>query len=334
MTVKKLPLAALLAVAIGYPITAGDKPSKPREDTGSGPAVLWRNPTDMAARDLYYGPGGRDHEPHGTFSFVKEDLDGTNPKYVVRDADGVQWKVKLGLEARPETVASRIVWAAGYYTNEDYFLPEMKIEGMPARLHRGRKLVAQDGTVHNVRLKRESKSEKKAGTWQWRDNPFSQTRELNGLRVMMALINNWDLKDENNAIYREGSDRIYMVSDLGASFGTDGRWWPQDEGKGNLASYQNAKFVRRQGDNLVDFAVPARPKWVFMVNPKEYFRRVGLESIGHRVPLADAKWMGELLSHLSKSQIRDAFRSAGYTPSEVEGFSAVLEKRIVMLTDL
>ncbi len=38
-----------------------------------------------------------------------------------------------------------------------------------------------------------------------RDDPFEDTREWNGLRVMMALMNNWDLKDENNAIYDTGS---------------------------------------------------------------------------------------------------------------------------------
>src|SRR5580700_4201377 len=222
MTVKKFSLAvALLALALCHPIVAGKKSSKPRVDTGGGTAVLWRDPADIAARDLFYGPGGKDHEPRGTFTFVKEDLDGTNPKFVVRDGDGVEWKVKLGREARPETVASRIVWSAGYYTNEDYFMPELRVQGMPARLHRGAKLVAPDGTVHNVRLKRELKDEKKVGTWQWRESPFANTRELNGLKVMMAVINNWDLKDENNAIYRNGSDRIYMVSDLGASFGTD-----------------------------------------------------------------------------------------------------------------
>ena len=36
----------------------------------------------------------------------------------------MKWRVKLGVEARPETVASRLVWAVGYYANEDYFLPE------------------------------------------------------------------------------------------------------------------------------------------------------------------------------------------------------------------
>ncbi|HLK64800.1 MAG TPA: hypothetical protein VKU19_15250 [Bryobacteraceae bacterium] len=333
MTVKKISLVGVLAVAIGYPIVAHDKAGK-ADAAGSETVVIWRNPTDLASRDLFYGPGGREHQPHGAFTFVKEDLDGTNPKFVVKDADGVEWKVKLGLEARPETVASRLVWAAGYFTNEDYFLATMQIQGLPERLHRGRKLISPDGTVHNVRLKREIKANKKEGTWQWKDNPFVGTREINGLKVMMAVVNNWDLKDENNAVYRIGAERVYMVSDLGASFGTDGRSWPPEKTKGNLTTYEESKFVRDVTDNLVDFRVPGRPKWVCIVNPKEYFRRIGLESIGHRIPREDARWMGELLSHLSQNQLRDAFRSAGYTPAQVEGFTEVVRKRIGALTDL
>jgi hypothetical protein len=334
MSVKKLAFVILLAGVTIHPIGAAKKQAKPRVDAGNGTPTLWRAPADIAERDLFYGPGGKEHQPHGVVTFVKEDLDGTNPKFVVRDGDGMKWKVKLGLEARPETVATRIVWAGGYYANEDYFVPELKVEGMPPSLHRGAKLVAADGTVHNVRLKREPKEEKKVGTWQWRENPFTGTRELNGLKVMMALINNWDLKDENNAIYESGSERIYTVSDLGASFGTDGRYWPRDKAKGNLESYRQSKFIRQMSDGLIDFCVPARPRWVYLVNPKEYFRRRGLEWIGHEIPRGDAKWVGELMSHLSKSQIRDAFRSAGYSPGEVEGFASVLEGRIVTLTDL
>ena len=102
---------------------------------------------------------------------------------MVKDAEGVHWKVKMGLEARPETVASRMVWAAGFFTNEDYFLPEIQIQGVPEHLHRGRKLVSADGTIHDVRLKRDPKGEKKVGEWKWKDNPFNDTRELNGLKV-------------------------------------------------------------------------------------------------------------------------------------------------------
>ena len=53
-------------------------------------------------------------------------------------------------------------------------------------------------TVTGARLERDSGSQDST-TWDWYDNPFVGTREFNGLRVMMALVNNWDLKDVNNA---------------------------------------------------------------------------------------------------------------------------------------
>ena len=73
--------------------------------------MLWRDPADIASRNLFYGPGGKAHEPRGAFTFDKEDMSDTNhPKFDVVDEDGVKWRVKLGPEARPETVASRLVW--------------------------------------------------------------------------------------------------------------------------------------------------------------------------------------------------------------------------------
>src|ERR1700735_557082 len=107
---------------------------------------------------------------------------GTQPKFDDPDSDGVKWKIKLGAEARPETVASRFVWAVGYHTDEDYFLSEVQVLGLPARVHRGQKLIGEGGVMHNVRLKREE-GEKKLDAWRWRDNPFVGTRELDGLRV-------------------------------------------------------------------------------------------------------------------------------------------------------
>src|SRR5579864_6106369 len=192
------------AVALSLSLAQGGKKrdeiaAAKGEITGST-ALLWREPIDIATRNLFYGPGGKEHEPHGPFTFVDEDLEGSNPKFNVRDAGDGKWKVKMGAEARPETVASRLVWAVGYFANEDYFVQDLPVAEMP-KLHRGQKEVDPDGTVHDVRLKRHSKGEEKIGEWQWANNPFSGTRELNGLRVMMALINNWDLKDENNAIY-------------------------------------------------------------------------------------------------------------------------------------
>ena len=55
--------------------------------------------------------------------FVEEDHAGTNPKFYVRDQDGTKWTAKMGVEAKPETAAAHLLWAAGYYADEDYFVP-------------------------------------------------------------------------------------------------------------------------------------------------------------------------------------------------------------------
>jgi hypothetical protein len=305
--------------------------------------TLWREPADIASRDLLEGPGGKAHEPHPPFKFEKEDLKGSNPKFDVRDQDGVKWKAKLGAEAKPETVASRLVWAIGYFTNEDYFLPEFRATGMPAHLHRGNSFVEPDGSIKNVRLKREFEGEKKIGSWEWRHNPFTDTRELNGLRVMMAVINNWDLKDDNNAIYREkhsdtgeGPQLVYMVSDLGSSFGTT-NFIASDKGKGNLDSYVHSTFIRKGAEragSLVDFEDPHRPALFVAFNAPEFVSRVNMEWIGRHIPKADAKWTGQQLAKLSREQIRDAFRAAQYTPEEVEAFAMAVELRIAELNEL
>lgn len=337
MNVNKSPAAIpliLLIVSLSVSGAVKEKRVKREGISPTGPSVMWREPADIESRDLFYGIGGKEHVPHGTVTFVKEDLDGTNPKFVVTDQDGQKWKVKLGLEVRPETTATRLVWAVGYYTNEDYFVQELQVRGLPAKLHRGQELIGLDGTVRNVRLKRESKEERKIGNWLWRHDAFTGTRELNGLKVMMALINNWDLKDENNGVYEEEGERIYMVSDLGASFGAAGRTWPRQKSKDNLEAYQLSKFIRRVTASTVDFQVPARPRYVYWVNPKEYMGRVHLEWIGKNVPRADARWMGAWLRRLSPTQIRDAFRAGGYSPREANEFAGILERRIALLTDL
>jgi hypothetical protein len=321
-----------------------DKAVKREEEIARGVlTVLWRQPGDIASRDLFYGPGGKKDEPQGPFTFMKEDLDGSNPKFTVRDREGVKWKVKLGAEAEPETVASRLVWSVGYFANEDYFLPHFEVQDMPPRLRRRNagRFIEPDGSMRNVRLKKEPADEKKIGTWSWRNAPFSGTRELNGLRVIMALINNWDLKDENNAIYEHKKhgdslpdERVYLVSDLGASFGTAWLDRTHEKSKGNLDWYSRTRFITKTTAEYVDFEDPRRPALMFLANPHEYFGRLGLRWIGRHIPREDAKWMGGILAQLSPQQIHDAFRAAGYSPQAVEGFSAVVESRIAALNKL
>jgi hypothetical protein len=344
MNIKQRLVIILLAIMtlISVVTATAKEPTKAqrlaKEIANTVNPVLWRDPGDIRSRNLFFGPGGEAHAPHTIFTFVKEDLDGTNPKFDVHDENGVEWKVKVGAEVRPETVATRLVWAVGYSSNEDYFLPVLHVENLPAHLRRGQKLVGPGGTFQNVRLKRYLKGEKKVGDWKWRSNPFSGTRELNGLRVMMALINNWDLKDANNAVYEEkhsegsqGPEHIFMVSDLGASFGTTGRSWTHAGSKGNLKAYSHSRFVRKGAERYVDFNVPTRPALIYIFTPGEFTSRLGLRWIGKGIPCEDVRWIAQLLAQLSPEQVGDAFRAAGYPPAEVEGFSKVVEERIAQL---
>ena len=339
-------ITVLLASATVGVIAFGKSPYKDKatdrsaENSEGARPVLWREPAGLESRDLFYGIGGPRHAPRpGTFKFIKEDLDGSNPKYLVRDDAGVKWKIKLGTEAKPEVAATRIVWAAGYFTDEDYFLPEVRVQGLPGNLHRGQKRFAPDGTVRDVRLKREEKGDAKEGIWKWKRDPFTGAREFNGLRVMMALINNWDVKDDNNLIYEKVDgpsgvpEEIYMVKDLGASFGTPG-FARGDRAKGNLESYRHSKFITKTTADYVSFATPARPALVVLVNPLDYVYRMRLRWVGRNIPRADVKWIGSILARLSPDQVRDAFRAAGYSQREVEGFAEIIQNRIAALNDL
>jgi hypothetical protein len=290
---------------------------------------MWRDPGDMASRNLYYGPGSEARMPRGRLKFLKEELGGAAPKFDVEDEQGVRWRVKLGPEARAETAATRLLWAVGYFADEAYYVPELRVEGLP-KLSRGQEFVSKGGIVSGARLER--RGQKKVGTWSWGRNPFVGSKELNGLRVMMALINNWDIKTPNNAIYDEGGEHHYVVSDVGASFGRTGNTFRRT--KDNPKQYGQSKFVRDTTPEDVDFHLASKPNPLNAVIFPHWIELRKREKVVKGIPRADARWIGQLLSQLSAEQIRDCFRAAGYSPEEVDGFTQEVQKRIQALTAL
>ncbi len=322
----------LLSVSVSIAAQKHEK-EPPKEDTAGLPAVIWRDPGNIASLDLLHGAGGKEHapDPNGNYRFVEEDLDGTSPKFEAEDAQGVRWKVKLGQEPQSETAATRLLWAAGYFVDEDYYLPQLKVTSLP-HLHRGREFVSADGTVRRARLERRLNGVKKLGSWDWFDNPFSDNRELNGLRVMMSLMNNWDLKKANNAIYDVESERHNLVSDLGTTFGRTGNYFTRS--KSNLKDYAGSRFIKNATPDYVDFEMHSRPFFLAFFSVGRYRERTRMEKIAKHIPRADAKWLGQRLSQLSAEQIRDCFRAAGYTPEQVEGYTKAVQKRIAELSAL
>jgi hypothetical protein len=314
-----LPLLILMLLTVSGSLTAQKKDKA--KDTGNAanlPEVIWRDQGDMASLNLLYGAGGKEHapDPGGKFTFVEEDMGGTSPKFDVEDSQGVRWRVKLGQEPQSETAATRFLWAAGYFVDEDYYLAELKVMGLP-KLHRGSSHVSEDGTVRGARLERKSKEAKNLGNWGWFDNPFLNKREMNGLRVMMSLLNNWDLKEVNNSIYEVNGERRYVVSDAGATLGNTGNVMTRS--KSDPKGYANSKFIEKTEPDFVDFVLHARSDF---------------EKVTKHIRRADAKWLGQRLAQLSEEQVRDGFRAAGYTPEEVSVYTQAMRKRIAELAAL
>ncbi|GAA3768767.1 hypothetical protein [Terriglobus aquaticus] len=299
--------------------------------------VLWQQRNNISSLDLLWGQGGQKHAPAPPFTFESEGKNGTNPKFDVTDTNGTHWRCKLGDEARPEVVASRLLWAVGYYVNDDYLLPEASIGNI--HLKRGGNLV-KDGRVEDVRFARKPGGQKKIGTWEWKKNPFYGSREFNGLRVMMAVMNNWDLKDENNSVYQDKKtgQQIFLVNDVGATFGSNGLVFSKAHAKGNVGNFKDSKFITRVNGDTVDFGTPKAPTSVLLLsagtNAIYYGKRKALEWIGRDIPVADARWMGSQLSQISHQQLVDAFRAGNFPIEAIDEYVQVVESRIQELKGL
>jgi hypothetical protein len=310
-------LPGIFSVGASGPSTATSADKRKKERATGGDAdpdarpVLWKQPGNLESLDLFYGPGGIQAAPDlsAKFTYVKRDAKGTQKKIIVKDDKGGEWVVKFGPEARPETAATRIVWAMGYHADEDYFVKQVHIQGL------------KDDAV-NVRFKRRHYGYKDVGNWSWENNPFVGTRELDGLKVLMLALNNWDLKYDNNKIVekthkKDGDDKIYYVGDLGATFGKTGSLArelgiPHQHGsKDKPDQYARQSFIDGVSDGKVRFHYKGKDR-----------------STVEAISVDNARWIGGMLAKLSEKQLTDAFRAAGYDDSEITTLLGALRHRI------
>ena len=298
-------VVAAIVLALASPALAVQKKSKKEKAAPHGTPVLWRA-QDIRRLDLLAGPGGNAMRPVARgLRFIKEEKGGWSKKYRVSDANGTEWVAKVGSEAQSETAAVRLVWAAGYMTEIVHLLPQVTIPGK--------------GTFENVRFEARPDRVKRLDEWAWKKNPFVGTRELEGLKVLMALLNNWDLKDENNVIFQVGNEAHYAISDLGATFGKGGGFpfWRLTRSRNNPEDYADSQFIEKVEGRYVNI------------------HYVGVNSsLFDKIKVEDARWIGGVLSRLSDAQIADAFRAANYSPEEIRLLSSVVRGRINELVNL
>lgn len=297
--------AAYAAILIALLFSIVEAQKKTNKTANAGNNVMWEH-VNVAKQDLYLGPGGASMRPDlSHITFISDKKGGHSTKYKIRDGAGRTWVAKIGLEAQSETAAVRIMSAIGYKSEINYLVPRLTIPGK--------------GTFSNVRLEARPDYIDRGKEWKWGDNPFEDTSEYQGLKIMMAFLNNWDMKSANNVILKDGDERQYVISDLGATFGKTGsNWlpifWRIGRSRNNPEDYSKATFVKGTSKDKVNL----------VFNGKNRSRM-------RDITIADARWLADLLKQLSDKQIRDAFRAANYSQHDVDLLTRSVKSRIAQL---
>ena len=286
--------------------------------TGEPPSIdeLWQDPGNVAARDVFHGPGGEALLPRqSTFAFVAEDTTGYSPGFDVRDDRQIEWSVKTGAEAQSEVAASRVLWAIGFHQPPTYYIESWSLSG------------ARTGPQQPGRFRPEVPGREVVGDWPWHENPFVGSRPFGGLIVANLILTNWDWKTSNNKIYQLGTpiggvSRWFVVRDLGASLGKFTypailKWFRlRGFGQGtrnDAADFEAQGFITRLDRDRGDVAFDYRGIYGDVIET---------------VTPEDVRWACERLSRLTEAQWRDAFRAAGYAPDQGGRFIARIKEKI------
>ena len=304
-----LVLTAILLVSSAGACAKAKRPALQPSAPVPG-AVLWVEPTDLATRDLFYGPWGKDSAPNpvDTFTLVETKHTGVNLGMTVKDSQGREWSVKtpypggLDSEAPVEVAVSRLLSAVGYPQPPVYFLPAFRLKDDLGT----RDMVGGRFLLKDARLKDE-------GEWRWEENPFIGTKPYQGLQVILMMLNSTDLKNSNNTLYhRRNGDLIeqwYVVRDVGAALGDYDRFTPR---KNNVVAFEKTPYIAGVHNGYVDFAY------------KGWYRPF----VENRISPADVQWASTLLGRLSDRQWNDAFRAAGYEPAVANRFITRLKVKV------
>ena len=304
-------LVILVLIATGFAQGKKSK-SKKKEVLPNGQAIMWEPVNER--RDLFWGPGGRDMAPDlSSITFVKKESGGHNTKYRIKDGSDRTWIAKLGREARPETAAVRLLWGLGYKNEINYLVPRLTIPGK--------------GTYTNVRLELRPDNVDRIGEWKWKSNPFVESPEFKGLKIMQVFMTNWDVLDKQNEILKvdtpNGVEYHYIVSDLGRTFGKYGNnnlpiFYRLGRRTGDPKSWSKASFIKGVDKN-------GRIKWGIKGKNRGIYKDI---------TVADAAWLLGRLKTLDDRQLTDVFRAANYSPTETNMYVTAVKRRITELSNL
>lgn len=284
-----------------------------------GTELIWRNPATVESLDFAAGVGGRGGVPQPPFTFHMEEPGGTAPKVIVTDARGRKWSVKWGEEVKAETFVSRLLWGTGYFAETTHFVAKGTIDSVGAISPRVEQFIdrAARGRFHDARFELRDNLELRmvpGKTWDLRSNPFEGKPEFNGLRLMIMLVSNWDIKGENMAIFElRDKTHMYGITDWGATMGR----WGQIAGrsKWDCEGYtaQTPEFVRTiDEEGGIEFGYTGKET----------------QPVVSGIRQSDIRWLMQYLGRISDTQLTAALNASGASPDETACFKAALRARI------
>jgi len=287
--------------------------------------VLWHDPGDIGGWDFGGDVGTGISVPRPPYTFLREDLSGTQPKIFVRDAAGVTWNVKFGYEAKGESFCWRVVRACGYFAEPNYLVPDGVIQGLRP-LQRGGDWIHADGHFTNGRFQYRYPNLKFRGdqNWRWDEPPFAGTKELSGLKILIMLFSNWDNKDArvgaggsgpNTAIFQDGGKQIYAFTDWGSGMGRWGDGTDQTNWRCDDFSRQTPGFVHGVEHGRVVFG----------------YRGDLNEGFDTNIPPEHAGWLMLYLGRITDAQLHAGLKASGATDAEAGCFTRALRERIEQL---
>jgi hypothetical protein len=323
---RRVSLSILFVASAGALLAPSDVRAQARDagytrsgaaDLLSAPRKVWEDRGPIQDRDLYWGSGSPDRAPVNPFTFVREDTAATNPKAVLRDANGTLWGVKWDDEAQGEVAATRLAWAMGLGVEETYYVPAGTVSfpgGRPA-FQRINSFIDKSGRfTSGARFERRDPERVSKGTWPFRRNPVMSDPGYEVLLLMNVVMGNWDAKDDNTKLVSlngpGGPVDWYLISDYGACFGKMG------------GEFSHSKY------RLKDFS--ASPPVISGISGGRVFLayKGKNEPFHESVSIEGARLFAKQAANLRLEQVEDAFRAAEASDADRRGFARLVYTRI------
>lgn len=286
----------------------------------------------------------------------KEEQGGSVPKFKCKlTRSGEEVRIKYGRDSREifaEVAASRLLWALGFYADEDYYV-RLKCLGCPEknpfRPEKNEKRITR--TFDAAMLERNFAGaivEASADQgWSW--NELEKVDEKKGgattvqkeaFKLLAVFIQHADNKPTNQrlACYKQDLQKkddssscrkpILMIADLGSTFGA-GASKITDDAKMDLESWKNKDIwnLSKEHDYLVQHGSQ------ICIGNLPNTKRAGEEGLfDPQISEEGRSMLADLLNQLRLEQIRDLFRAAGVESMD-ESIEDAGKKRKVTVED-